>query len=663
MTTMRDGFWQRIALLAALAAGALGGSAAWAADPATATSDPHRPGAIAAEGVPPVPPTLLERLNQYQNVRGAAFLGWSPAGDGMLIRTRFGNAPQLHRVYELGGRREQVTFYDEPVGGTFLPQASDGAILLSMGRGGDENEQIYLLDRANYRTELLTDGTSRNLLGPLLHDGTRMVVHSSRRNGRDTDLYLADPRRPGSLELLLEVTNEFWTATDWSRDAATLALVRYVSANESYPALLDVATKELQPLPLASGEASSYTSLAFAPDARSLYLTSDARGEFHELARLDRDNGQYAWLSGNIPWDVEELEVDPLTGRVAVVVNEDGASRLLLLEGDAVQALESPLGIVSGVEFSPDGGQLGFTLSRPNAPPDAYSLDLTTGSLTQWTFSEAGGLDPATFVEPTRIAYPSFDGRQIPAYYYRPPTATPDSPAAVLIGIHGGPEGQYQLYFSGTTQFYVNDLNLAVIYPNVRGSSGYGKTYLKLDNAQLREDSVRDIGALLDWIADQPELDATRVAVSGGSYGGYMVLASLVHFGDRLRAGIDSVGIANFVTFLEQTSPYRQDLRRAEYGDERDPQMREFLERISPANRADEIRSALLVAHGINDPRVPFSEARQIAERVQAAGRPVWTVYADNEGHGFAKKDNRDYLAAVEALFLQEHLLGESKAR
>jgi dipeptidyl aminopeptidase/acylaminoacyl peptidase len=348
--------------------------------------------------------------------------------------------------------------------------------------------------------------------------------------------------------------------------------------------------------------------------------------------------------------------VDPTTGAVAFTINQDGASRLYLLEGNAHRELKLPLGIVAGVEFSPDGKDLGFTLARPDAPADAYSLRLADGSLTRWTYSEVGGLDPASFIVPARIQFSTFDGRQIPAYYYKPRTASSDHRAAVLVNIHGGPEGQYRPLFSGITQYQANEMGLAVIYPNVRGSAGYGKTYLQLDNAEKREDSVRDIGALLEWIRSQPELDASRVAVTGGSYGGYMVLASLVNFPDRIKAGIDIVGIANFITFMERTSPYRQDLRRAEYGDERKPEMRAVFERINPSNRADKIRSALLVAHGTNDPRVPFSEAQQIAEKVRAAGRPVWTVYADNEGHGFAKKDNRDYLTAVEVLFLGENL-------
>jgi dipeptidyl aminopeptidase/acylaminoacyl peptidase len=226
-----------------------------------------------------------------------------------------------------------------------------------------------------------------------------------------------------------------------------------------------------------------------------------------------------------------------------------------------------------------------------------------------------------------------------------------------VIQIHGGPESQYQPFFSGLFQFWVNELGLAVIAPNVRGSDGYGKSYLAADDIEKREDSVKDIGALLDWISTQPDLDASRVAVYGGSYGGYMVLASLVMFGDKIRAGVDIVGIANFTTFLKNTSPYRVDLRRVEYGDERKDDIRAFFEKISPANQTDKIKSALMVVHGKNDPRVPFSEAEQIAEKVKAQGKQVWTVYADNEGHGFGKKENRDYLNEATTLFFQEYLL------
>lgn len=624
-------------------------------------ADPRRPSAIATSGVPAIPPEVFQRLNQYQNVRAAAFLGWSPDQKGMLIGTRFGNTAQLYRVYEPSGRREQITFFDEPASGRFVPQSKDGAVLVTMSQGGNENTQVYLLDRRTGRTTLLTDGVSKNDLGPIRDDGSQMIVHSNRRNGRDTDIFIADTRKPDTHQAVLETTNEYWRATDWSPDGKTLALIRYVSINESYPALLDIATKQLKPIPIPGGGKASYGTLKFSADGKSLYATTDVRGEYQQLARIALDGLEYQWLVDDLQWDIDEVEVDHTTGAVAFTVNEDGQSRLKLLTGGVgddglPRAIELPLGIVAGLEFSDDGQTLGFTLARPDAPADAYSIAVGDGSLTRWSYSEVGGLNPESFVTPSRIQFTSFDSRTIPAYYYRPKNATTTKPAPVLINIHGGPEGQSRPNFSGTTQYYLNEMGIAVIYPNVRGSAGYGKTYLKLDNAELREDSVRDIGALLDWVLEQPELDQGRVAVTGGSYGGYMVLASLVNFPERIRAGVDIVGIGNFITFLERTSPYRQELRRAEYGNENDPKMRAVFERINPAGRVDQIRSALLVAHGTNDPRVPFFEAEQIADRVKAAGRSVWTVYADNEGHGFGKKDNRDYLTAVEVLFLQEFL-------
>ncbi len=619
-------------------------------------ADAFRPPAISTQDVPAVPPELIERLRQYQNMREASFAGWSADGDGMLIRTRFGNAAQLHRVYVPGGRREQITFFEEPVSGRFVPNARDGAVLATMSKGGSENDQVYLIDQAAFSTSLLTDGKSRNLLGPVRDNGEQMIVLSTRRNGRDTDLYLADVRKPHSESLLMQTDNEFWTAQDWSLDGKRLLLSHYVSINEGHPALFDIAEKKKTPIALPTKAMAAVGRMAFTPDGKKAYVTTDARGEFLELGRLDLKTLDYEWPVGDLHWDVSDLEVDPHSGRVAVAVNADGASQLYLLGGDNLKPLDLPLAVISDLQFSPDGSELGLTLARPDAPADAYSLRLTDGRLVRWTFSETGGLDPASFVKPTQIQVASFDGRQVPAYYFRPAGASADERAAVLINIHGGPESQYRPLFSSITQFYVNELGIAVIAPNVRGSAGYGKTYLKLDNAELREDSVKDIGALLDWIAQQPELDASRVAVIGGSYGGFMVLSSLVHYPERIKAGIDIVGIANFITFLERTSPYRQDLRRAEYGDERKPEMRAVFERINPSSGADKIRSALLVAHGRNDPRVPFSEAEQIADKVRAAGRTVWTVYADNEGHGFAKKDNRDYLTAVQVLFLKDVL-------
>jgi dipeptidyl aminopeptidase/acylaminoacyl peptidase len=617
--------------------------------PPAAARAPGVPAAVTTEGIPPVPEEITRRLAQYHAARSASFQDFGPDGS-VLIATRFAETVQLHLVPFPGGRREQITFTEEPVfGGMFVPGTGD--VLYTQARGGDENYQVYRLDRKQGRATLLTDGKSRNGLGPVSRAGDRIVLSSNRRNGKDTDLYLLD-LKTGKTELILETKGQFWTATDWTFNDRGLALLRIISVNETVPATFDLATRRIEPLfhdlpPAAHG------ALRFLDDKGRLVLTSDRTGEFRQLVHLDiskihQANPRQERLDG--AWDVVDLETHE--ERIAYVKNEDGMSKLYFYGED--RPVDLPLGILSGMRFSPDGKRLGFTLSRPDAPGDAYTYEIAERKLVRWTFSETGGLDESKFVTPTRFSYKSFDQRDIPAYAYRPRGA---KKSPVVISIHGGPEGQSQPFFSPLTQYWVNELGLAVLVPNVRGSTGYGKTYVALDNAEKREDSVKDIGALLDWIATQPDLDASRVAVIGGSYGGYMVLASLVHFGDRIRAGVDIVGIANFITFLEKTSGYRVDLRRVEYGDERDPKMRAVFERISPANHADRIKSALLVAHGRNDPRVPFFEAEQIAAKVRAQGRPVWTLYADNEGHGFARKENRDYMNAATALFFRKYLL------
>ena len=651
------GMRQPVSVLVALLA--LAGSVTGQAQERSESRDPRKPAAITATGVPLVPPELVERLRRYQNVRSAVFSGWSPDGQGMLVRTRFGNTGQLHRVGVPGGRRHQLTFFDEPASGRYLPGEHDGALMLTMSRGGDENYQVYVMGtHETGQVQRLSDGKSRNVLGPIRSDGLFAIVHSTQRNGRDTDLYIADPHRPGEMTLLLETSGEYWRAMDWTRDGSTLLINHYVSINETYPALLDVATGQKTRIPIPGTRPAAHGAMAFAPDGRSAYIATDTNGEFRQLARVDLKTMTYDFLTEKLPWNVTDVTVEPGLGMVAFSTNEDGASGLYLLVGRSYRRYDLPLGLVSGLEFSPDGTQLGFTLSRPDSPSDAWSMRLPDGKLTRWTHSEVGGLDEDSFVVPDRIRYKTFDGRQIPAYVFRPAGASKQAPAPVLIHIHGGPESQYRPRFSSLDQFYLNELGLAVIRPNVRGSAGYGKTYVRLDNGLKREDSVKDIGALLDWIETQPDLDSKRVAVYGGSYGGYMVLGSLVHFSDRLKCGVDIVGIASFESFLKNTKSYRRDLRRAEYGDERKPELKEFFRRIDPVHNAGKIKTSLLVAHGVNDPRVPFSEAEAIVPKVRANRQTVWTVYASNEGHGFRKKANRDYVSAAVVMFLRQHLIG-----
>jgi dipeptidyl aminopeptidase/acylaminoacyl peptidase len=316
-----------------------------------------------------------------------------------------------------------------------------------------------------------------------------------------------------------------------------------------------------------------------------------------------------------------------------------------------------PPGVQTGMRFDPKGTRLALSRNQATGPNDVYSVDLKSLAVTPWTQSEVGGLDRSTFVAPELVEVESFDKLKIPAWVYKPRSAAPGKKAPVIINIHGGPESQATAAFSANTQYYLNEAGFAVVYPNVRGSAGYGKTYLTLDNGVKRQDSVKDIGALLDWIARQPDLDASRVAVMGGSYGGFMVLASLVEYSDRLRCGVDVVGISSFVTFLQNTEAYRRDLRRAEYGDERDARMKTFLDGISPRTNAKRIKVPLLVVQGANDPRVPRSEAEEIVKTVRSIGGQVWYLLAKDEGHGFKKKANTDYLSNATAYFFEQCLL------
>lgn len=624
-----------------------------------------------SENIPPIPAELIEQLNRYQNTRGASVAGWT--GDGcLLVGTRFAETSQVHRVCAPMGMREQLTFYPEPVAGTTPAPAKSGrqGFVFAKDVGGDEFSQLHWYDLATREATLLTDGKRSQNRGPLFSPDGRLLAYSSTaRNGTDTDVWVRD-MATGQARALVTAGGA-WGAQDFSPDGRRLLVTRYVSINEAYPGEVDLATGELTLFPVDGGKA-AFGGFEYAPDGASVYFVSDEPvagrpSEFRTLRYHAPDDGTIRELSGDIPWDVQGFTVADDGRHLAYITNEDGISRLrvLSLPGHEEVALpELPVGVIGGASFSPDGKRLALTLNSATSPSDAYVIDLAARSLTWWTRSEVGGLDPEKFVAPTLIRYPTFDQdggqpRSIPAFYYRPADVPAGRRLPVVINIHGGPESQARPTFNSTAQFLTNELGVAVLVPNVRGSSGYGKTWLTLDNAARREDSVRDIGALLDWVAAQPELDADRLGVYGGSYGGYMVLASMATYPERIRAGVDIVGISHFGTFLQNTEDYRRDLRRAEYGDEREPAIAELFDRISPLNNAHRITAPLFVAQGRNDPRVPWTEAEQIVKAVRGNGQPVWYLLFNDEGHGFRKKTNSDHFTAATMLFWQAHLLGD----
>jgi dipeptidyl aminopeptidase/acylaminoacyl peptidase len=579
----------------------------------------------------------------------------------MLISTRFGNTAQVHVVRMPLGARFQLTFFDEPVTGASYDPKDGSYFVFAKDVGGNEFTQLYRDDLATGRVTLLTDGgRSQNGGVTWSHAGDRIAYGSTRRNGADRDLYVMDPANPSSDRRVLEVSGGGWSVLDWSPDDRQLLVAQFLSVNQSFLWLVDVATGAKSPATPQSADTVAYGGGEFSADGRGLYLTSDQGGEFQRLAYLDLATKAVTPLTSQIPWDVDEFDVSPDGRQVAFVTNEAGISKLYLLDA-ATRRFRPlaglPVGVLGGLRWHRNGHDIGFTLGTAQSPGDVYSIDVRTGALTRWTESELGGLVAAELPEPALIRWTAADKREITGFLYRPP-ARFTGPRPVIISIHGGPEGQSRPGFLGRDNYFLLELGAAVIQPNVRGSTGYGKTFVKLDNGMKRMDAVADISALLDWIARQPDLDAAHVMVTGGSYGGFMTLAVATTYNDRITCALDVVGISNFNTFLKNTESYRRDLRRVEYGDERDSATAAFFDRTAPLTNAGRITKPLFVVAGLNDPRVPHTEAEQMVARVKQNGSPVWFLMANDEGHGFRKKGNRDFQFYATVLFVRQFLMG-----
>jgi dipeptidyl aminopeptidase/acylaminoacyl peptidase len=624
------------------------------------------------DGIPPIPQSLAARIGGYSDFRGHLFADWHPGRREMLIshRAAGSNVAQLFLLDKPGGVPQRLTDFPEPInGGSFDPRAGR-FVVYSRDTGGNEAARIYRLNLDSRSSTLLSDPDTRST-ATWNEAGTHLLIASvpldrtaadGRRDQISTTLTLVDPLKPEDRRVIAELPGTGWFGFKFSPDDRSLVFVRFISRTETEVWRMDVGSaKRERLLPAANSTTrAAYFGFAFSRDGSRIYLTTTERGEFSQLAEFRADTQRLRYFASNIPWDAESFALSEDGRRLAVIFNVDGRDELRLFDAASRKELprpKIPSGQISGLEWHKKQlHQLAFTLNSPQSPGTVVNLDVATGTVTQWTRPDTAGVDPASFRDAEIVRWKGFDGRTISGVLTMPP-AKFTGPRPVLVAIHGGPEAQATVNFNGRLNFLINELGVALLEPNVRGSSGYGKTFLELDNGVKREDSVKDIGALLDWIATDSRLDAKRVMVQGASYGGYMVLASLVHYSDRLRGGIDVVGVSDFVSFLNNTESYRRDLRRTEYGDERDPAVRAILDKISPLANAGKIRAPLLVVHGKNDPRVPVTEAEQIVAKVRANGTPVWYLMADNEGHGFARKVNADYYFFSMVAFIERYLL------
>lgn len=610
-------------------------------------------GNLVMENVPIASQEIKDRLLQYQNTRAAGFQGFTK--DGILITTRFAETNQVHLVKQPMGARNQLTYFSEQVGGASMRPKHNGFVF-SKDKGGDEFFQYYYYNLDDGKITQLTESGTRNEGLNFSKDGKYAVWTVSKSGSSVRDIVRMEIDNPSSKKVLLTKDGS-WSVFDYSNDSKKLLLGEYVSVTKSKRAIFDIDSGALNEITPQLNV--SYDGGEFSKDDKSIYLVSDENSNFAYGVKVDVASQNRTRITPKLNWDVDSFNLAPDGKKLSFSTNEDGISKLYIQgveNGAKPKAVPLPMGVLGGGTWNEASNKIGLTHTTATSPADTYVYDLATNKINAWTQSEIGGLNSKNFVAPKLVHYPTFDKdgakqRTIPAFVYEPKTK---GPHPVIISIHGGPEGQSRPNFSSQINYWVNELGITVIVPNVRGSTGYGKEYVDLDNGFKRMDSVNDIGALIDWVGTQNQFDKSKIVVYGGSYGGFMTLAAITNFNDKLAGAIDIVGISNFVTFLQNTQGYRRDLRRVEYGDERDEKMRAFQEQIAPLNNAHKITKPLFVIQGANDPRVPRSEAEQMVAKVRANGGKVWYMLGMDEGHGFAKKSNRDAQREAETLFLKE---------
>jgi dipeptidyl aminopeptidase/acylaminoacyl peptidase len=615
---------------------------------------------LISENIAEIPKELANQVKKYAESRGASLAEIHPTKNEIIINTRFGSTSQLHSVKQPMGARTQITFFDEPVSSASYEPLKGEYLVYSKDVGGNEFGQLYKLDLKTLQSTLLTDGgRSQNRGITWRKDGKGFYYSSTKRNGGDRDIYFMDPNDPKTNKLVLQVKGGGWGISDISNDGKKLLIGEYVSANESHIWLLDAESGKLSEVTDRKSTGIIQAGASFSNATDEIWFVTDKDNEFERLATLNLNTKKVTFHTSSINWNVENYSLTEDKKSIVFITNEAGLNKMYLMNAidKSYSAVKNiPIGLIGGATFTKDAQSIFFTQSTAQSASDIYQLTIKTGAVQRWTESELGEMQQSDMAMPKFIEWKSFDNLKISGFYY-PAAAKFTGKRPVLINIHGGPEGQSMASFLGSGNYYTNEMGVAIIFPNVRGSSGFGKTFIAKDNGFLREDSVKDIGALLNWIAQQPELDKDKIMIMGGSYGGYMTLATAFHYADKIKCSVDIVGISNFNTFLKNTEEYRRDLRRVEYGDERIPEMAAFFEKMAPLNNIDKIKKPLFIIQGTNDPRVPVTEATQMRDKLKANGNVVWYLEAKDEGHGFRKKANVDFQRLAVIRFMQEYLM------
>ncbi len=572
-------------------------------------------------------------FERYLNIRSAYHPAWLISGKSVAFLTDITGTPQIWAVDKSGGWPDQLTFFQDKVWSLSTSPTGE-QLVCTRDIGGNERYQLFLVSPDGCQISRLTqDDQAIHHFGCWSHDGRKIAYVSNGRNGIHFDVYVRS---------LDEETPQMHYQSDgnyrvgcWSPDDDQLILGHEISSAQQKLMLLDLKSGDIRQLTPA-GSPASYQQVHW-PVKNNVYLLSDQGRDNMGLARLDVESGELKYLAED-SWDIEWLAISKDVKTLAYTVNEDGYSQLYFYQlqtGRVSQVTGLAEGVISDPVFSPDGEMLAVSIQNPRHNLNIWLVDVSSMTCRQLTHSSLAGIPQDSLVAPELIHYPTFDGRSIPAFFYRPSGVEP--PLPVILYVHGGPASQILPDFDPRFQFFLNK-GYAILAPNVRGSSGYGKEYMALDDVRLRMDSVTDLKYAVEWLRTSGVADPQRIAIYGRSYGGFMVLAAVTTHPELWAAAIDVVGIGNWVTFLENTGSWRRSHREKEYGSlEND---RDFLASISPIHQVDRIQAPMLVIHGANDPRVPVSEAEQIVESLRGRDHPVEYLCYPDEGHKISKLKN-----------------------